>query len=228
MIICLGPSASSPSHHHFDNFQNELKTKVRKKQKRLKRENSRMRISSLESSDLRCSNSRKYSTSSNVLVVPLKEKCNQSSSSAKNVLVENLNCLNANENMDEKIFNDNEDDDDNDDDYDNDKVKKVDSSYRLSSHFLLPPLASLKNRISTIFQRLSLTTGNESKETPSENHNEVSFLKPNNTAELTKFFETRSRRNEFDAARNELLTLKCFLREGCENDENQEKANLEK
>lgn len=219
IIICLGPCASSPS-QHFDKFQNELRTKVIKKRKRLKRENSRVRISSLESSDLRCSNSRKYSTTPNVVgVAALKEKCNQSSST-KTVLLENLNCLNANENMDVKVVNDNGDDDD--DYYKDDKVKKVAfSSNRLSSHSFYPPLASLKNRISTIFQRLSLTTGNESKETSLENQNQ-SFLRPNNTAELTKFFETRSRQIEFESARNEIRTLKCF-REGCEVEENREK-----
>lgn len=218
-VICLGgpctPLSSSLSNHqHLDKFQNELKTKMlKKRKKRLKRQNSRVRISSLDSSDLlRCSNSRKYSTTSNnVVVVTLKEKCNQSSST-KNVLLEsNLNCLNASENMDEKVVNDNGGDDD---DYDDDKVEEVaysSNNNRLSSHFLYPQFASFKNCISTFLQRLSLNTNTTSNESSSSTTSaeQTPFVRPNNTATLTKFYESHSKRSEIDAARNEVKTVRA-------------------
>ena len=104
---------------------------------------------------------------------------------------------------------DDDDEDDNDhddDDDDDDKVEEV--SNRLSSHFLYPQFASFKNCISTFLQRLSLntTTGNESSSTSTE---QAPFVKPNNTATLTKFYESHSKRSELDAARNEVKTVRA-------------------
>lgn len=159
-------------------------------------------------SDLRC-NSTRLSLST----VESNEKCNQSSSAAKNVLAD-LNCLNAGKSNEKNktVLVANESTDDEDDD-DRDKKKEISS---------LNP-ASFKNRLSTIFHRFA---GSKS---PKEFSPSSTPIRRNQTLEkLTNFFQCRtSRQINFDDVRNELLTLTRF-REGCDEDNNQDKKGLDK
>jgi hypothetical protein len=147
------------------------------------------------------------------------ENCNQSSSTAP--LLEKLNCLNASANSDGKVvvINDSGDKDDDDDDYekenDDDKVKMVSCSSS-ANHMrfnLYHPLATLKNRLATMFQSFSMATSAPSKKNPScEHHHNSSLMRRNNTFELfTNYFGSRTSHNEnFDKVRNELSTLQRF------------------
>jgi hypothetical protein len=127
------------------------------------------------------------------------ENCNQSSSTAKNaLLLENLNCLKANENSDGKD--------------------------------LYPPLATLKNRIATMFQRFSMATSTASKENSSCEHHNPTLMRRNNTFELfSNYFGYRTSRTvNFTNVRNELLTLRRFRCCDEENNQESKKETLDK
>lgn len=222
IIIYLG-GAASPSLHLYELKSRLITTK--KRRKRLKRHNSRIAGQNF-SSDLRCNN-RKYSTTTTTTsAVEVNENCNQSSSTAKNALLENLNCLKASENLlDGKVvvINDSDDDDgaaDDDDEKENDddKVEMISCS-STANHLrsnLYPPLATLKNRIATMFQRFSMATSTPS----SKEHHTPTLMRRNNTFELfTNYFGYRKSRNvNFTNVRNELF--RC-----CDEKNNQESKN---
>lgn len=164
------------------------------------------------------SNSRKYSTSSSV---ELNEKCNQSSS-AKNVLLENLNCLNASGTaaLDKKstLVNDSDTDDD-----DHDKVEKNSSNEHLRSSINLK--TAVKNRLSTIFHRFGCNDAPKESQSSSP----PSSIRRNNTFEaLTNYFRLRpSRLNNFDDVRDELLLTLRPSSEGCDGENQTKKKGFE-